>query len=272
MTASPAFHKAAPLAAFTLIELLVVIAIIAVLAGLALPALGRTMKSGQSAVSVANLRQLYTAFEAYANDNNNRYPPGDLGPNGDGTGGCRGLIWLSLLLPYIENGKTVDFAEWKRLCDADAADGRYNQAPSKIFIDPLALESEAQAKLKATTQDPIWGFGYNTNPWRGVSAGDLPAPANNSWTLRNTPWGTWNPWVVQLLGRLGVTYASTRCLVASANDWHLANSNARAYDRAGPGRAHVLFYDGHVETLNRQEFDLSLDDPKKLADLRRAGQ
>jgi len=60
---------------FTLIELLVVISIIGILAGLLLPAVSRAKASANSAKCVSNLRQIGTAFTAYAGDHNDYLPP-----------------------------------------------------------------------------------------------------------------------------------------------------------------------------------------------------
>lgn len=75
-------RKCNTLSGFTVIELLVVIAIIGVLSGVLLPVIISSKESAKSAGCQSNLRQLYLAFELYADNWNGMFPcPG--GEDGD---------------------------------------------------------------------------------------------------------------------------------------------------------------------------------------------
>jgi len=78
------------LRSFTLVELLVVIAIIGLLAGLSLPAISGAMAKAKSSECVNNLRQIGTAMNLFASENNG-YLPYASGPNAAGTGNSFGF-------------------------------------------------------------------------------------------------------------------------------------------------------------------------------------
>ena len=60
---------------FTLIELLIVVAIIGIIAAIAIPNLLNAIQRGKQKRTMADMRAIATAAEAYAVDNN-QYPPG----------------------------------------------------------------------------------------------------------------------------------------------------------------------------------------------------
>lgn len=73
---STSFKDNKGLKAFTLIELLTVIAVIAVLAAILIPAVGKVRTKAMRTETVANLRQVASAFNMYAADNKGWFPVG----------------------------------------------------------------------------------------------------------------------------------------------------------------------------------------------------
>ena len=63
---------------FTLIELLVVIAIIALLMAILLPRISRAREAGKRAVCLAQIKQLQICWGLYADNNEEKIPPGDV--------------------------------------------------------------------------------------------------------------------------------------------------------------------------------------------------
>lgn len=87
---------------FTLIELLVVITIIGILAALLSPALKKARDQARGIACMSNLRQLGTAFHAYAGENNEKLPLATEGSNWP--------VWCYWISPYV--GKKYPGTWW----------------------------------------------------------------------------------------------------------------------------------------------------------------
>ena len=85
---------------FTLVELLVVIVIIGLLAGLSFPAISGAMAKAKSTECVNNLRQIGTAMNLCASENNGNLPYAS-GPNAAGSGNSYGFNNWEAPLPVI---------------------------------------------------------------------------------------------------------------------------------------------------------------------------
>jgi prepilin-type N-terminal cleavage/methylation domain-containing protein/prepilin-type processing-associated H-X9-DG protein len=100
--------------AFTLIELLVVIAIIAILVALLLPAVQQAREAARRSSCKNNLKQIGLALHNY-HETFSTFPPTQIFtyyPPGVAPGAAGGLprnhTWISMLLPYLEQGPLYD--------------------------------------------------------------------------------------------------------------------------------------------------------------------
>jgi prepilin-type N-terminal cleavage/methylation domain-containing protein/prepilin-type processing-associated H-X9-DG protein len=86
---------------FTLIELLVVIAIIAILAAILFPVFAQVREKARQTSCLSNLKQLGTAMQMYANDQDGFYPPAVGRAPSDRF--VYEWSWLHRIEPYVKN-------------------------------------------------------------------------------------------------------------------------------------------------------------------------
>jgi prepilin-type N-terminal cleavage/methylation domain-containing protein/prepilin-type processing-associated H-X9-DG protein len=86
--------------AFTLIELLVVIAIIAILAAILFPVYSQAREKARSITCTSNVKNLALAWQLYAQDFDETFPPVALRVGGNGPQ----YFWQVMIEPYIRRG------------------------------------------------------------------------------------------------------------------------------------------------------------------------
>ena len=152
----PVSHRA-----FTLVEMLVVISIIAVLAALLFPVVGMMQKKGYQSACISNLRQVLTAANLAANDNDGRFP------NMHGYSWEPGDVWIAQTLnPYLG--------------------GAAGNNPVKVLLCPAAQKNKS-SKLPQGSQFADYRF----NIWHGQS--QRPQAASNAMLFFDATWADWDP-------------------------------------------------------------------------------
>lgn len=148
--------------AFTLIELLVVIAIIAILIALLLPTLSRARESARTVACASQVRQLYTAFLAFANEHNGHLPGGYF-DNGNAEPWKRDWLlgqyissnWTQApqsgtIFPYLNNAGVYrcPSRDEAPLNSGGESNGRFDYAASLIFAGARITTIQSTATFK----------------------------------------------------------------------------------------------------------------------------
>lgn len=201
---------------FTLIELLVVIAIIAVLAGMLLPALGRAKAKGQQTKCLSNERQIFLAYQMYADDNAEFYPAQRSWSAGGGKDGTYGVFVAQTNRPLNRYVQAVELFR----CPADKGD----------FLN--------QAKHCFTEYGNSYLVQFQHDSFRVKKiAGDLNAAVNS---YEYTPIKTSE-----------VARKPVNKVIQGDWPWHANRGNVDKksiwHNYKGRSRFNMMFGDGHVE-------------------------
>jgi prepilin-type N-terminal cleavage/methylation domain-containing protein/prepilin-type processing-associated H-X9-DG protein len=251
---------------FTLIELLVVIAIIAILAAILFPVFALVRDTARQASCTSNLKQIGIAVQMYVQDYDETLPPcviavPTLNPTGLFTVvtryGFRGRLWASLVQPYTKNSRIFT-------CPSAANSARVNGrgvggAPRGFVGGP----PHAPRVVAGSARDGIWQEliapprGTNVGSALALAAVRSPASKTMLWDCQNPSW-------------YGIGTDAFRPELWDFNFARRGLKNTR--DRPNimafrhHGRANLLYVDGHVRSLNKDQISSRWFDFKPLLD------
>ncbi len=226
---------------FTLIELLTVIAIIGILAAILIPTVGAVRENARGSKCASNMRQMGQAIHMYSQDNNGRVPPGNdteahkrATGRETGTGAAstfHGSIW-----PYVHGEEELTLEKIRN-----------------TVIEPNLFQCPTTYDYGTSTSAPA-------NFFQSGNA-NSPTTANYSYAMVSQAAPNSDPKKAANLDSL--TTSTHTVMVVESFYWNTGNSQGEFYQRLGTvphnESANFLFYDGHIERLNRHEIPAITD-------------
>jgi prepilin-type N-terminal cleavage/methylation domain-containing protein/prepilin-type processing-associated H-X9-DG protein len=213
--------------AFTLIELLVVIAIIAVLVSILLPALNAARDSARTITCANALRQFGMANEYYAQDSNEWYVPIQQSPS------TITSQWMTNRLFRKDLGLKAD----------EAFPTTAGYAPSGLICPKAALSLAGSDSRGWYSMATSWGGNITGLIWwdpsltLGFRRSQVVNPFEKLWICDSTDW-----WVHK---DMSDSYLGEFC----------SPNLTPAYRHRG--RIGVAFFDGHADTLKKEQVAFS---------------
>ena len=229
---------------FTLIELLIVIAIIAVLAAMLLPALNQARERGKSATCQGNLKNIGAYEQSYASDFEDMMITD--GPASNATGGgsfAAGLIYLGRVANYIPR------TQWGRflICPQNngpksvemRSTGSFHWSNTYGLLGLAKNEAYDWRKLQRENGNFLHFPGGEGNLLYGCYAKLNRLKSASSIMLAVDT-------VVNPTKNLGQFFSDAYAMFQPSSGW-----DGNIWSGAHSGRANTAFFDGHVESLDK---------------------
>lgn len=233
-----------PARGFTLVELLVVIGIIAVLISLLLPSLNKARRSANTAKCLSNCHQMFLAFQMYAINNHDYFPP---------TSGGN----VTITIPGYASPQTVAVRWWGgAIGSITTGTPYYAVSPLAPFWGKAALDGCPENKEKQSTIRPGYGtndYAYNDYCGRGTGTGVKAS------TIRRSQ----NKALLWDSGRFGTGSGSTVGFdFVDRTPWGYPSSGNPNNSKPDPnfqgrhnGLGSVVYCDGHAAAIKPYLFD-----------------